>query len=60
MRLCKRSKAAFKSDSTVPVWEGKTMSNDQPPLTMSGSEPPFQKLFDRQKAYFATDVTKSY
>ncbi len=34
-----------------------TVSSSQPPLM---SEPPFQQLFDRQKAYFATDVTKSY
>lgn len=27
---------------------------------MSSSQPPFQDLFDRQKAYFATDATKSY
>ena len=27
---------------------------------MSSNQPPFQELFDRQSAYFATDVTKSY
>ena len=27
---------------------------------MSTSQPPFQQVFDRQKGYFATDVTKSY
>ena len=27
---------------------------------MSSNQPPFQDLFDRQKAYFATDATKSY
>jgi aldehyde dehydrogenase (NAD+) len=29
-------------------------------MTTSTSQPPFQQVFDRQKVYFATDVTKSY
>ena len=37
-----------------------TTSSSQPPFSMSGNEPPFEQVFDRQKAYFATDVTKSY
>ena len=27
---------------------------------MSSNQPPFQELFDRQSACFATDVTKAY